>query len=60
MPEPSLEDLKAGDAFRDYLLDRKDAEVHGCPLWYGWAIMNAFLAGANYAREQQSKYGNNV
>lgn len=54
--EPDIEDLKAGDAFRDTLLDRADGYDEGeAPMWFGWAIMAAFLAGAEHAREQAAK-----
>jgi hypothetical protein len=50
------DDLKAGDAFRDTLLDRADGyDESGAPLWFGWAIMAAFLAGAEYARSTSKK-----
>lgn len=43
------EDLEAGHWFRHNLLPR--ADVHGpYPLWHGWALMEAFLAGVNWGR----------
>lgn len=53
--EPSIDDLRAGNAFRDTLVPRADAERDSAPLWHGWAIMDAFLAGAEHARRQQQK-----
>lgn len=47
-----IEELQAGDKFRDGLKSRADSERHGCPLWHGWAIMDAFLAGIDYQRSQ--------
>lgn len=40
----------AGNAFRDTLVPRADSDSHGAPLWHGWAIMDAFLAGIDHAR----------
>jgi hypothetical protein len=48
-----LNDLTAGNAFRQSLVERADADKHGAPLWHGWALMEAFLAGAEYARGLQ-------
>lgn len=46
-----LELLEAGNKFRDSLVERADAEGQGhAPLWYGWAIMDAFIAGAKFGR----------
>ena len=49
-----LKDIVAGDAFRNTLLARADARTVGgnYPLWHGWAIMDAFLAGAAFARSK--------
>jgi hypothetical protein len=53
--DPDIEDLKAADAFRDTLLEKADGhDEGGAPLWFGWAIMSAFLEGAEYARQQKS------
>ena len=51
MPDQEMDDLKAGDAFRDTLMSKADFDHDGAPLWYGWAIMSAFLAGAEYGRQ---------
>lgn len=50
-----IEDLEAGDAFRKSLLDRADGSRDGAPLWHGWALMDAFLAGLDHARAQPEK-----
>lgn len=50
-----IEELQAGDAFRASLVPRADAMQGSAPLWHGWAIMDAFLAGIDYARKQQGK-----
>ena len=52
---PSLDDVIAGNAFRNTLLPRADANTSGFPLWHGWAIMDAFLAGIEYSRNQKPK-----
>jgi hypothetical protein len=49
--ERSIEDLVAGNAFRDTLMPRADADYNGAPLWYGWALVDAFLAGLDHARK---------
>lgn len=46
-------DIVAGNAFRETLIDRADAQQAYAPLWRGWAIMEAFLAGAKYARAER-------
>lgn len=48
-----IEDLQAADAFRDTLLSQADATRWGAPLWHGWAIFDAFLAGVDHARRQR-------
>jgi hypothetical protein len=45
-----IEDLKAGDDFRRSLIPRADGDRGGAPLWHGWALMDAFLAGVDHAR----------
>lgn len=50
--ETPVEDLLAGNAFRATLLDRADFYSGHAPLWHGWAIMDAYLAGLNSGRKQ--------
>ncbi len=51
MTERAIEEIKAGDTFRASLIERADGYANGyAPLWHGWAIMDAFLAGIDYAR----------
>ena len=45
-----IEELQAGDAFVNTMVPRADSNNHGAPLWHGWVIMDAFLAGIDYAR----------
>lgn len=48
-----IEEIVAGDAFRNSMLFRVDGTApDGAPLWHGWVIMDAFLAGIDYARRQ--------
>jgi len=48
--------LGAACAFRETLIGRADKLEHGeYPLWYGWAIIEAFQAGAKYARDEPKK-----
>lgn len=48
-----IEELVAGNDFRDTMLPRADSDFHGAPLWYGWVIMEAFLAGIDWARANE-------
>jgi hypothetical protein len=50
-----IEDLEAANEFRQALVERADAHTAGAPLWYGWAIFDAFLAGLDYARRKQEQ-----
>lgn len=45
-----IEDLEAANTFRNTMIERADSWHHDAPLWYGWAIFDAFLAGLDYAR----------
>lgn len=55
-PERPREELTAGDAFRNSMLFRVDSVTNdGAPLWHGWVIMDAFLAGIDFARKQQEQ-----
>lgn len=51
-PERPIEEIEAGDAFVKSLVPRADAS-NPYPLWHGWAIMDAFLAGIDYARRDE-------
>jgi hypothetical protein len=46
-----IEDIQAGDEFRKSLLDHADEWKGRAPLWHGWALMDAFLAGIDHARQ---------
>lgn len=50
-----IEELQAGDEFRKTLVPRADAHNGPAPLWHGWAIMDAFLAGIDYARKHDKQ-----
>lgn len=49
-----VDELEAGDEFRQTMVAKADADNHGPPMWHGWAIMEAFLAGIDYARKGQA------
>jgi hypothetical protein len=54
--ENSIEELQAANAFRDTL--KPDFRLGGTyPLWYGWVIVDAFLAGIKYGREHSQTTG---
>lgn len=46
-----IKDLKAGEQFRQSMVPKSDASDQGAPLWHGWVIMDAFLAGMDHARK---------
>jgi hypothetical protein len=47
-------DSDAAVAFRESLVPRADGHAHGVyPLWHGWALVEAFQAGAAHARALQ-------
>lgn len=49
-----LDEIVAGDNFRRSLLERADSFNGEAPLWHGWALMDAFLAGRDYANNLSS------
>jgi hypothetical protein len=51
-PRDEVEVLRAGDAFRESLFPRADAHRGPYPLWHGWALMDAYLAGVRAERER--------
>lgn len=53
--ERPIEELKAGDAFRVSVVGKADTWMLDAPLWHGWVVMDAFLAGIDWAREQEQK-----
>lgn len=54
MSDRPIEDIEAGWAFRESLVHRADVRNRHAPLWHGWAIMEAFLAGIDYARATEA------
>jgi len=51
MTDRPIEDIQAGDEFRKSLVERADDWKGPAPLWHGWALMDAFLAGVDHARQ---------
>lgn len=50
---PHVDDLVEGNDFRTSLISRATMiDASGAPLWHGWALMDAFLAGARHARQE--------
>lgn len=47
----TVEELLAGDEFRSSLIPNADSESCGALLWHGWALMDSFLAGIDWARK---------
>jgi len=54
--KPTVTDLEAANSFRESIVSRADDLRDGAPLWYGWAILHAFLAGVAFARKRASTY----
>lgn len=48
--KPIFEDIRAGNKFRGAMVEHANRLEHGMPMWCGWAIMDAFLAGAAHGR----------
>ena len=47
----------AGDGHAGLELARANAYDGPAPLWHGWAIMEAFLAGVEWQKQRQSGEG---
>lgn len=54
MTERAIEEIQAGDEFRNSLIGRADSWNGPAPLWYGWALMDAFLAGIDHERKRRT------
>lgn len=48
--EPEVGDQNAAYAFRETLIPRADTLQGNAPLWHGWAVFDAFIAGAKHGR----------
>lgn len=57
MTDRPIEELRAGNDFRDKLVAKADADRSGAPLWHGWALMDAFLAGIDWERKRVQNSG---
>lgn len=55
MSERPIEELVAGEKCRTEMIKRADSWHHGAPMWFGWVVMEAFLAGVDYARQEAGK-----
>jgi hypothetical protein len=54
-----LELIREADAFRDTLITKADAHNGPYPLWHGWAILDAYIAGV-MAERNRGKRSNTV
>lgn len=46
-----IEEIQASEAFRETMIPKADHVRHsGVPMWFGWVIMDAYLAGIDYGR----------
>jgi hypothetical protein len=53
-----IQDLQAADEFRRSLMPQVDFKTpDGAPLWHGWAVFDAFLAGLDHARGADKRTG---
>lgn len=43
--------MTAAYAYVDSEVSTADARLNGFPMWYGWALRQAFIAGAKHADE---------
>lgn len=56
MNDEQRELFRAIDAFIEALIPRADAEGPGrAPLWYGWAVRDAFRAGIAWQKARQAR-----
>lgn len=52
---PEEDARPAAYVFRDSLVSMADQMAHGLyPMWYGWALVDAFIAGAKWARKSKN------
>ena len=49
---PSAKEMAPAYEFVDSMVKKADTYHRGNPLWYGWALREAFEAGRNYEREK--------
>ena len=53
MTSSELTDVQDASVFRESLVRRADARnMEGCNLWYGWAIVEGYLAGLKAGRAE--------
>ena len=51
MSKRPFEELAAGNNYRNSMIEKADGVApSGAVMWHGWALMDAFLAGVDYAR----------
>ena len=49
-----IDDLCAGNDFRERMLPSANGFQGGAPWWHGWVIMDAYLAGLKAGRAEKS------
>lgn len=47
---PPMEEIEAAEAFRETMRSKADDPAN--LMWYGWVIMDAFLAGIQWERNR--------
>ena len=50
--------IDAAYNFVDKMVERADKMENGCPMWYGWALREAFLAGAEHEKKKEGVNNN--
>ena len=53
MSDRPIEELVAGDNFRSSIIHNADSWDGLVPSFHGWVIMDAFLAGIDWARKTE-------
>jgi len=53
----SSDDMNAAYMFVDTMVHRADMVYNGGYLWHGWALREAFIAGAKWQRDKRAYEG---
>ena len=55
MTDRPIEELKAAADFVNTMVPKADKQNGVFPLWYGWALHDAFWAGIEWARKHDKE-----
>ncbi len=53
MSDHPIEDLQAGEAWRQKMKEKASGWHDAAPWWYGWVVMDSFLEGLRQGRLQE-------